>query len=216
LKQKIDRSYFGAHFSFGKEFLQRIPREEVTFMQDCVVQIAGELDKNIVVETCGSYRRGALDCGDIDILLTHRKGEDISGLLEEMITQLHRKNFLTDDLSRGSSDKYMGVCCISPPNGSGIHRRIDIQCIPLDQWPLALLYFTGSAHFNRSMRLWARKNGFALSEKAIAKRFVIAKGPANQRVSENDLKGDPLPVKCEKDVFDILGLTYVPPTERNV
>lgn len=170
----------------------------------------------MIIEICGSYRRGANDCGDIDILVTDRKGEEREGLLQKIIKTLHDENFLTEDLSFGSSDKYMGVCCLPSPYGSGIHRRIDIQFIPLDQWALALLYFTGSAHFNRSMRLWARKNGFQLSEKAVTKRFVIGKNSSNRREKDDDIKGEPIIVRTEKDVFDVLGLTYLPPTERNV
>jgi hypothetical protein len=44
----------------------------------------------------------------------------------------------------------MGVCRLPPEaNGSGIHRRIDIRMIPRESWACALLYFTGSDHFNR-------------------------------------------------------------------
>ena len=46
----------------------------------------------------------------------------------------------------------MGVCLVAEK-----YRRIDLQMIPRDQWPCALLYFTGSAHFNRSIRLWVRR-----------------------------------------------------------
>jgi DNA polymerase/3'-5' exonuclease PolX len=38
----------------------------------------------------------------------------------------------------------MGVC-----NLLGIHRRIDIKYYPRDQFGYAILYFTGSDHFNR-------------------------------------------------------------------
>ena len=32
------------------------------------------------------------------------------------------------------------------------HRRLDIIVVPYAEYPCALLYFTGSGHFNRSMR----------------------------------------------------------------
>lgn len=95
----------------------------------------------------------------------------------------------------------MGVCCL--PN-SNVHRRLDIRVYPLHEWPCALLSFTGSGHFNRSMRLWARKNGYSLSDHSIVKRFT------------EDLTGDPIPVQTEEDIFKVLGLEYKTPEQRDI
>jgi len=76
--------------------------------------------------------------------------------------------------------------------------------VPKHEWPCALLYFTGSGHFNRSMRLWARKLGFSLSEHSLVRRIT------------EDVKGDPIPVKTEEDIFKALGLDYRVPEEREV
>lgn len=126
-------------------FKQRIPREEVFLLGEVVRSALAQVDRNLQMEICGSYRRGATTCGDIDILISNKKGEELDSILEETLNILHREGFLTDDLSRGgkNSSKYMGVCCLPPPTGSGLHRRIDLQTIPLDEWPCALLYFTG-------------------------------------------------------------------------
>ena len=78
----------------------------------------------------------------------------------DIITELTRRGFLTDHLAhdaKGLSIKrkrsYMGVCNLKGPNGGeGTFRRIDIKCYPLRSYAFALLYFTGSGHFNRSMR----------------------------------------------------------------
>ena len=60
------------------------------------------------------------------------------------------------------------------------------------------------SHFNRSMRLWARKNGYSLSDKSLVKR-----------IDEID-KGDPIPVRSEEDIFRLLGLKYMSPQERDI
>jgi len=60
---------------------------------------------------------------------------------------------------------YMGICKLK--HDGAIHRRIDIKIYPPDQFGSAVLYFTGSAHFNRSMRLLARKKGYSLSDHGI-------------------------------------------------
>lgn len=56
---------------------------------------------------------------------------------------------------------FMGMCKLPSfhPLFSNIHRRIDIKCYLREFFPFALLYFTGSDHFNRSMRRFANDNG---------------------------------------------------------
>lgn len=62
---------------------------------------------------------------------------------------------------------YMGVCVFEDK----IHHRIDIKYYPTAEYPYALLYFTGSDMFNRSMRLYASKIGIQLSDHgAVARR----------------------------------------------
>ena len=192
------------------EFEQRIPRSEVAQLEAYVRAAAEEVDSRLYCETCGSYRRGAETCGDIDILITHLDGDGMEGLLDKIVNKLTSVGFLTDHLSRGrhggaqEHNKYMGVCHVPPPQGSGVHRRIDIQLIPLETWPFALLYFTGSGYFNRSMRLWARRHRYQLSDKGLFPKYT------------EDLVGPCVPCKTEKDIFDALGLDYKEPHERTV
>ena len=60
----------------------------------------------------------------------------------------------------------MGVCEFDDQT----HHRIDIKHYPLEQYAFALLYFTGSGMFNRSMRLYATTLGLQLSDKGFARR----------------------------------------------
>jgi len=70
------------------------------------------------------------------------------------------------------------------------------------------MYFTGSAHFNRSMRHMAGKMGMSLSEHSLNKGVVRQGG-----VKVNE--GFPLPTPTEESVFLHLGLKYRPPDERD-
>ena len=84
------------------------------------------------VTACGSFRRGRKTCGDLDLLLTHPQNRFLTnisisnrktvtvplhrqeGLLPTLLSALHGKGILTDDLTvpgeAGShQNKYMGV-----------------------------------------------------------------------------------------------------------
>jgi DNA polymerase lambda len=88
------------------------------------------------------------------------------------------------------------------------HRRIDIKIYPKSEFGYAVLYFTGSDYFNRSMRLFARKKGFSLSDRGLFPAFRVK----NQKVWE----GQNIPCYTEEEVFKVLGLEFRTPEERDV
>ena len=145
--------------------------------------------------------------------------------------------FLTDDLSfdpnlhdsiEGGGSKqlrgtYMGICKLRSFEGSEDtkHRRLDIKTYPKCMYPFALLYFTGSDHWNRSMRHFAKKKGFSLSDQGLTAEkqcsidYLRYIGRIDQ--ANNTKLGYMVPgMKTEKDVFDTLGLgdLYREPHDR--
>jgi hypothetical protein len=90
---------------------------------------------------------------------------------------------------------------------SGTHRRLDIKIYPASSFAFALLYFTGSDHFNRSMRFYAKKQGWTLSDHGLAQA---------QRVNGQRIwTGQSIACSTENEVFEAMGLTYVAPKDRN-
>ena len=88
--QKIGLKYY-------EDFNQRIPREEVEKLLErvkeaCMSEVKD--NKNLSVEACGSYRRGKLNCGDIDILITKKDGSSIKGIIERVVERLEKEGFL--------------------------------------------------------------------------------------------------------------------------
>ena len=94
---------------------------------------------------------------------------------------------------------YMGV--YFSPTKSGKRRRVDIKIWPYLQKPYASLYFTGGKYFNRSMRLYAKRQfNWKLNDKGL---FDLKTG---ERVITT--------VCTEKDLFEKLQLIYKAPRDR--
>jgi DNA polymerase lambda len=134
-----------------------------------VRELAQQINPGLEVVTCGSYRRGKLTCGDVDILVTHSDGRSHRGVLPKLIQEGRESGFLTDDLTihndQNGGGKYLGVCRL--PGQDRKYRRIDIYVTPYAEFPCMLLHFTGSGHFNRSIRSKADKLGMSLSEHSL-------------------------------------------------
>ncbi|XP_074089985.1 DNA polymerase lambda isoform X2 [Macrotis lagotis] len=194
-----------------EDFLKRIPREEAAEIEQTVRETACTLNPGLLSVACGSYRRGKATCGDVDVLVTHPDGHSHQGIFNQLLDTLRQQGFLTDDLvsqdDNGQQQKYLGVCQL--PGPGRLHRRLDIIVVPYSEFACALLYFTGSAYFNRSMRALAKTKGMSLSEHALSTAVVrdghgIKLGP-----------GRALSTPTEKDVFKLLGLPYREPSERD-
>ena len=185
---------------YYEDLQKKIPREEIT---NIFIKIKKELttilpEEILDCEVVGSYRRGKELCGDIDILIA-RKDEDgkKDGILQTLIDKLMEKKIIIEILSlNNESFIFMGIC----KDDNNIHRRIDIKVYNKEEFPFALLYFTGSAYFNRSMRLFARKKGFHLSDKELVDKKT----------------GKKIECKNEEDIFLKLGVSYRKPEEREI
>ena len=182
----------------------KIPREEITelfkIIEEELYQI---LDKSILkAEVVGSYRRGKKLCGDMDVIITRIDNGKISGILHTLLERLTIRNIIIDTLTMSDKNDvnceiFMGICKL---NEQSLHRRIDIKVYEKSFFPFAILYFTGSAYFNRSMRLFAKKKGYHLSDKELSDRITGVKIPCNS----------------EEDIFNALSLKYQKPEERDI
>ena len=156
--------------------------------------------------------------------------EQIQRFLFVLTDALMREGVITDHLAGHRDDRevpfgfggnkdstrasYMGVCRL--PNAPlAPHRRIDIKVYPPEQLPFALLYFTGSDLFNRSMRLYAKKIrkkealiGYTLSDKGLfPKSHHTRKGEC---VNGPPIRG----LLTERAVLEYLGLAWREPRDR--
>ncbi|KAK5580970.1 hypothetical protein RB653_000997 [Dictyostelium firmibasis] len=107
--QQIGLKYF-------HEIEQKVPRNEIEEFEELVRQALLKIDKKIIYETCGSYRRGLPSSGDVDILLSHpnyslkmKDKKETFHIIEKLVDSLKKSGIIIDDLSFGPL-KYMGVC----------------------------------------------------------------------------------------------------------
>lgn len=175
-----------------------IPRQEITKTLDYLNSQISKVDDSIIIQICGSYRRQKLTSNDIDVLVTIPTILTESLIEEKIIIQkivkhLQNDKFLLDSITPDSTNKYMGFCKL---NKFPV-RRIDIRFIPFLSWYPALLYFTGSKEFNLMLRSKAKKMGYKVNEYGIYKN------------NKNIL------VESEEEIFELLGMKYLEPQERN-
>jgi DNA ligase (NAD+) len=179
--QKIGVKYYD-------DILKRIPRDEIdkysTFFEKTVKN--NDMDSTMRFEIVGSYRRGNLTSGDIDVIITSKNPEDFTKFLDSLLFQ----NIIIEILSRGKS-KCLVIARL--PDGCAARRVDFLYCTP-EEYPFSVLYFTGSKAFNVVMRSHALKKGYSLNEHGFK--------------DVEELFPD------EKSIFDFLGLKYIVPEER--
>jgi DNA polymerase beta len=191
-KQKIGLKYYD-------DFLLRIPRSEMDEHYKYITDILKYISKDFEVEIVGSYRRLHKDSGDIDVLITHKSSNIINdeSLMERIIIKALNKKFtyLTDILAVGPK-MCLAVCKL--PN-SLHYRRIDFLLTPLEEYPYALLYFTGNDKFNVDLR-----------NRAIEMRHSLSQHGLKNMETNEMVKG----LKTEKDILGFLKMNYIEPQNR--
>lgn len=193
------------------DFAQRIPRREVEAHGEIVRKAVQKADPGMQVIIGGSYRRGASDSGDIDLLITKDDAtiEQITTMMmDTVIPRLFQDGFLQVSLastSRGDGSKWHGASVLP---GSKIWRRIDLLFVPGSEIGAALIYFTGNDIFNRSMRLLASKKGMRLNQRGL--HADVQCGEQRRKLSEGRL----LEGRNERRIFEILGVPWRPPEHR--
>ena len=191
--QKVGLQYYN-------DILQRIPRHEIQEYETTLTNIFTKLSNspNNKFEIVGSYRRGAANSGDIDIIITGSSGQIYKAFIDELIKQ----KIITHVLSRGQS-KTLVIAKLPGNNNGHIHRRVDFLYAPPDEFAFAILYFTGSKIFNTVMRQNALNQGYTFNEHGI---YHLSQNKKGEKVQQQ--------FSSEKDIFDFLGLQYKTPVER--
>jgi DNA polymerase/3'-5' exonuclease PolX len=187
-KQKIGLKYY-------EDIKERIPRNEMLKHEKFIKKfVATNMNATIV----GSFRREKQDSGDIDVLISY--GNEMSdnnaqNNFKKIIENMKNTDYIVDILASGSK-KCLAVCKLPLLNSKA--RRLDLLLTKPEEYPYALLYFTGSDKFNIQMRRKALEKGYSLNEHKLK--------PLNDK--------DEVLLNSEKEVFKFLNMDYLEPKDR--
>jgi DNA polymerase/3'-5' exonuclease PolX len=191
---------------------ERIPRDEVTRVSQHIIAVMKRINVTLTAMVCGSYRRGALSSGDIDIIATVPAATPAAATPDSLFLRTVQQRLETDPnfvalissgrerltfLYCGKTDEPTAPGCRSPWRV----RQIDVLYLPYTQYWPGILYFTGSWEFNEAMRGWAKKRGFKLNQRGL---FRVGSGGAAEQIVANS----------EEEIFQMLGLRYIAPEQR--
>lgn len=138
------------------------------------------------VSYAGSLRRGNEIIHDIDFLAASHSAQQI-------ITRFAAHPLVESIIAQGATK-----CSVLLKSGV----QCDLRVVTVEEYPFALVYFTGSKEHNVRLRSRALEYGWSLNEYS----FTPVKG--------RDLKKPSFKVKEEKDVYSALDLQFIPPELR--
>ena len=188
-----------AGLKYYDDILKRIPRSEIDEYNTIFKRVFDKVTKDSPdskYEIVGSYRRGLQESGDIDLILTSPD----KSIFKKFTDALKEENIIVVTLSSGAS-KCLVITKLTPQRTA---RRVDFLYSSPEEFPFAILYFTGSKEFNTVMRGHALKMGVSLNEHGLSKKEP---GKKKEELVTHQFKS-------ENDIFDYLGLVFKEPTER--
>ena len=169
---------------FFEDIEKRIPKKE---MKKHEALMKTMFPSNVTWEIAGSFRREKPDSSDIDVIISSQYVTP-----SEIVDIMIKSGYIVETLASGDK-KFLGICKL-PRHKT--HRRIDLIFTPINQYPFALLYFTGSQQFNITMRNVALQKGYSLNE------YGFTPSPPHSTF------------KTEKDIFNFLEMKWIEPRLR--
>ncbi|KAI8149975.1 hypothetical protein BJV82DRAFT_585360 [Fennellomyces sp. T-0311] len=188
-------------------------QELITIIEKEIVHV----DPEAFATAVGGYRRGKEENGDLDIVISSHHLEHSSDmLLRKVVDHLTAKGYIkhcllvSDKANRNHGNQYttggadmekLDTCFVAFLQPSKqILRQVDFIVSSLDEYPSAVLGWTGSKQFERALKDYAKK------ENNIAVRsHGIFKEDTKERIH----------IASEEQAFEVIGLPWIDPTMRN-
>ncbi|NDC63830.1 MAG: DNA polymerase/3'-5' exonuclease PolX [Planctomycetia bacterium] len=147
----------------------------------------------IEVEAAGSWRRGRETVGDLDLVAV---GTDPAAVMDRLVAWPET----TAVLLRGETKT-----SVRGPRGV----QVDLRVVEQESFGAALQYFTGSKEHNVRLRSRARDRGLTINEYGVHRLDHGADEASPPRTGAGRLAG-----RTEADVYEAVGLSWIPPELR--
>lgn len=173
-----------------QQFGDRCRLDQAAAIAQPIYRYLKDLEGVADIEIAGSLRRSKETIGDVDILVGAEEK-----YMERIFDAFVSHNLVVGVLGRGDTKS-----SIRTKGG----RQVDLRIVKPEEFPAALMYFTGSKEHNVVLRQRARKRGLSLNEYGLF---------------ELDEKGDtnfdaPISYTSEADIYQKLDLHFIPPELR--
>ena len=191
---------------------------------DSIVGVLEGLSQVEKISSAGSVRRRCESIGDLDIVVASGDPEPVMDAFCEM-------GSVREVIARGETKS-------SIRTNDGI--QVDLRVVEPQHYGAALAYFTGSKAHNVRMRALALKQGLTLNEYGLAKLAADEEEEAEAGADEVGSRGSVatveiaaapksratkrsraivaeevmLPSATEEEVYSALGLSFIPPVQR--
>ena len=160
------------------DFRKPIYRGEVFHHWEVLVECLELVDKAMHVVIAGSYRRGALYCADINVVVVGPPGERAEATIAKVhhsyLPKLQERGYIQAILTKpettvvpGLAPEWSGAVCLDRYHN--IWRRLNLYICSADEAGAALCCFTGTSAFVRGMKLAAQDKGFELTAMGLRK-----------------------------------------------
>ncbi|MDT8436798.1 MAG: DNA polymerase/3'-5' exonuclease PolX, partial [Gemmatimonadota bacterium] len=148
------------------------------------------------LDVAGSWRRRRETVGDVDLLVE----SDEPGPVMERFTgwrQVAEVDKAGD--TRGTVHLRSGL-------------QVDLRILPAASYGAALVYFTGSKEHNVALRRRALERGLTVSEYGVFE--VVEEAGGDEDSDPGRARGDRVAGRTEEEVYEALGLPWIPPELR--
>ncbi|NUQ27911.1 MAG: DNA polymerase/3'-5' exonuclease PolX [Acidobacteriaceae bacterium] len=161
--------------------------DDATATAERIAALIREFPGIDTVTPAGSLRRGRETVGDLDLLVTGPACEPdcVAAVVDHVAALPLIANLIAKGQNKVSFNMRNGL-------------QVDVRMLPRSSYGAALQYFTGSKMHNVALRQRAIKMGYTLSEYALA------------RMDDSSIVAS----ATEQEIYNALGLDYIPPELR--